>query len=70
MVIYQKADKNGPVAGTVPDDLETVRLDYATDGLNDNDIYWSAFCYSQPSNDKPFLLLSGFILQDDLDFSG
>ena len=50
VVIYQKADKNGPVAGTVPDDLETVHLDYATHGLNDNDIYWSASCYRQPSN--------------------
>ena len=67
VVMYQKADKNGPVSGTVPDDLEIVHTDYATDGLNDGESYWSVFCFRKKTDKEPFFLLSGFVLQDDLD---
>ena len=66
-VVYQKADKNGPVAGTVPDDLEVVQLEYATEGLNDDEVYWNAFCYRKETKDEPLFILIGFILQSDLD---
>ena len=69
VVVYQKADKNGPVAGTVPDDLEVVHAHYATDGLNnDGETYWSVFCFRKPTDKEPFFHLSGFVLQNDLDF--
>jgi hypothetical protein len=67
VVVYQKADKSGAVAGTVPDDLEVVQADYATDGLSDGEIYWSVFCFRRNAG-KGLFLLTGFILQDDLDF--
>ena len=69
VVVYQKADKNGPVAGTVPDDLEAVHVDYATVGLNDGELYWNAFCFRKQTDKDPFFMLMGFILQDDLVFS-
>jgi hypothetical protein len=69
MVVYQKADKNGPVAGKIPDDLEFVHADYATVGLNDEEIYWSIFCFRAKTDKESFFLLSGFVLQDDLDLA-
>jgi len=68
VVVYQKADKNGPVSGTIPDDINVVHITYATDGLTDDDVYWSSFCYKEKTDTQPFFMLSGYILQDDLDF--
>src|SRR5262249_24003276 len=68
VIVYQKADKNGVVASAVPDDLEVVHVDYATVGLNDEETYWSVFCFRKPTDEGPFFLLSGFVLQSDLDF--
>lgn len=69
VIVYEKADQNGPVAGTVPDDLEIVHPYYATVGLNDEETYWSVFCFRDRDGDLPFFVLSGFVLQSDLDFS-
>jgi hypothetical protein len=69
VIVYKKADKNGPIAGTIPDDIEVVNTDYATDGLNDNEVYWSIFCFRKKDEKQEFFILSGFVLQDDLDFS-
>ena len=68
IIVYEKADKNRAVAGTLPDNLEVVQLVYATEGLNDNEVYWSVFFYRNKTEDEPSSFLSGFILQSDLDF--
>jgi hypothetical protein len=54
---------------TLPDELEGVEAVHATDGFNDEEIYWSVFC-SRPKTDKlPLSLLNGFICQDDREFT-
>jgi hypothetical protein len=63
--IYSKADKNGDKAGTLPEGVEIIGVDYATQGLNDEEIYWSAFYFEKG---PPMVMLSGYVLQDDLIF--
>src|SRR5262249_33894584 len=70
VIVYQKADKNGLIAGTVPDDLKVVHPDYATIGLNDQETYWSVYCFRKRTDKEPFFMLAGFVLEDDLDFGG
>jgi hypothetical protein len=41
----------GYLCCTLPDELEGVQAVYATDGLNDEEIYWSVF-FSRPKTDK------------------
>jgi hypothetical protein len=67
VVVYDKADKNGPVAGTIPDDIETVMIDYATDGLSDEEVYWNVSCFREKSDAAPFFMIHGFVLQEDLE---
>jgi hypothetical protein len=63
--VYSKADKNGDQAGVLPEGVETIGVDYATPGLNDEEFYWSVFYFAKG---PPMIMLSGFILQDDLIF--
>jgi hypothetical protein len=63
--IYLKADKNGDKAGVLPPGVEVIGADYATQGLNDEEIYWSAFYFAKG---PPMIMLSGYVLQDDLIF--
>jgi len=69
VTVYTKADKNGPKAGIIPDDIELVMVSYATIGLNDDDIYWSITCFRRKAGDLPLFLLSGFVLQEDLELA-
>jgi hypothetical protein len=62
--IYEKADKNGELAGELPEDAK-VRVEYATQGLNDEDWYWSVW-YAKPEG--PLNVISGYMLESDLSF--
>jgi hypothetical protein len=68
-VVHKKADKNGPVASTLPNDLEVAHVNYATDGLNDGEAYWNVFCFRPKTDKAPLVILSGFVSQDDFDLS-
>jgi hypothetical protein len=54
---------------TLPDELEGVQAVYATDGLNDEEIYSSVFCSRSKIGKVPLFLLNGFICQDDREFT-
>lgn len=62
--LYEKADKGGTEAGSLPDGVDTVSVEYAVKGLNDDGFYWHALFYQK----DPFLMISGFVDQEDLDF--
>jgi hypothetical protein len=64
-VFYKKADKNGEKAGTLPEGENTINVEYATRGLNDESMYWNAF-FIKP--EKSMIMLFGYVLQDDLIF--
>ena len=46
---------------TLPDELEGVQAVYATDRLNDEEIYWSVFCSRPKTGKVPLFLLNGSI---------
>lgn len=64
-VFYSKADKNSEKAGTLPEGEDTICVDYATRGLNDEIMYWSGFFIK---SGNPAITLFGYVLQDDLTF--
>jgi hypothetical protein len=64
MKIYEKADKNSAVAGTLPEGADTLSIGYATQGLNDDECYWTAF-FVKTEGEKTIIVI-GYALQDDL----
>ncbi|WP_271497811.1 hypothetical protein [Bradyrhizobium sp. CCBAU 11357] len=60
---YEKADKSSPVAGHLPEGEDQISISYATQGLNDDDWYWSAM-FAKPG--EPPLLIVGYVLDADL----
>ncbi len=63
--IYSKADKSGDKEGVLPKGAETIGVDYATQGLNDKEIYWSVFYFDRG---PPMVMMSGYVLEEDLIF--
>lgn len=63
--LYERANKNGAVTGILAEGVKKVAIDYATQGLHDDDWYWSAF-YAKPEG--PLSVISGYILQEELIF--
>jgi hypothetical protein len=62
--IYEKADKTGVVAGTLPEGEGTLSISYATQGLNDEDWYWNVFFIKKV--EEEIVYISGYALEADL----
>jgi hypothetical protein len=63
---FKKADKNSAIVGILPDSEEVILIDYATQGLNDEDWYWRAMAV--PKEGAFDANIHGYVLQDDIIF--
>jgi hypothetical protein len=65
---FAKADKTGDLAGELPDGQDAILIDYATEGLNDDDWYWRAMWMKDGNPQNSYIF--GYVLQGDIIFSG
>ena len=63
---FDKADKNSAVMGLLPAGEDTVFIDFATQGLSDNDWYWRASWFEKGAPLGSYI--GGYVSQDDLIF--
>src|SRR5262249_36317797 len=60
--LYEKASKSNGIIEYSPADILKVKLDFATPGLSSDEIYWHASYHGSTG------WMTGYILQEDLDF--